>query len=346
MRATRRLRLRVGSRRRRLRRAPARAGQRSKARARCPRASRLVGAAEAVERALEEALRETGPGIGDVQLDDVVPLTAKRSTRPPPWSSAFSTRFASACSTRAGSAETSALVGRSSSSWPRSCARRAKRSATVVKSSSTSMRSARIGSAPWSARAIRADPPRAATAGSSPRQQSGLRASSSSCERGRRSASSSSVRNMASGVRSSWLAFATNRRSCSNAASSRPSISFSVVARREISSRPGGTGQPAGLLRRHRRRAAAHRLDRPERGGGEAVARERGEKEREGRCEEQLLEQVVQRLLARLERTRDDHHAAVGGQREIPPVTIGPDKRDRAALQLPVRRSARGRAPV
>jgi hypothetical protein len=35
-------------------------------------ASRLVGAAEAVECAIEEAVGEAGSGVGDVQLDDVV----------------------------------------------------------------------------------------------------------------------------------------------------------------------------------------------------------------------------------------------------------------------------------
>src|ERR1700693_5681709 len=35
-------------------------------------ASRLVGAAEAVERAIREGAGEAGAGVGDVQLDDVI----------------------------------------------------------------------------------------------------------------------------------------------------------------------------------------------------------------------------------------------------------------------------------
>ena len=43
-------------------------------------------------------------------------------------------------------------------------------------------------------------------------------------------------------MRSSWLASSTKRRSCSNAASSRASMSFSVSASRESSSRLRGVG--------------------------------------------------------------------------------------------------------
>src|SRR3954454_22281226 len=45
--------------------------------------SRLVGAAEAVERAIEEAIGEAGSGVGDVQLDDVVAFDGKEVDRTP-----------------------------------------------------------------------------------------------------------------------------------------------------------------------------------------------------------------------------------------------------------------------
>ncbi len=60
--------------------------------------------------------------------------------------------------------------------------------------------------------------------------------------RSRRRASSSSVFRLASGVRSSWLASATNPRSRSSAASSRASIALSVSPSRRISSSAGGSG--------------------------------------------------------------------------------------------------------
>ncbi len=139
------------------------------------------------------------------------------------------------------------------------------------------------------------------------------------------------MRSIASGVRSSWLAFATNCRSCSKAASSRPSISFSVVARREISSRLRGTGSRPGAVPETAGGAAAHRLDRSESGGGEAVAGEAGKQERERRGEEQFPQQAVQRLLARLERARHDDRAAAGRHREIAPVAARVPQGDRSS---------------
>ena len=55
-------------------------------------------------------------------------------------------------------------------------------------------------------------------------------------------ARSSSVLRIVSGVRSSWLASATNARSCASAAWRRPSIAFNVSPRRESSSCVDGTG--------------------------------------------------------------------------------------------------------
>ena len=65
---------------------------------------------------------------------------------------------------------------------------------------------------------------------------------SSPAGRGRRRASSSSVRSDASGVRSSWLASETNRRSWASAVSRRSSMVLRVVLSRLISSSPGGSG--------------------------------------------------------------------------------------------------------
>ena len=78
----------------------------------------------------------------------------------------------------------------------------------------------------------REDPRRARTSRSTSSAAERRAASSSSGVRGRRSASSSSVCRVASGVRSSWLASATKRRSRARPASSRSSISFSVSPRR------------------------------------------------------------------------------------------------------------------
>ena len=113
------------------------------------------------------------------------------------------------------------------------------------------------GAAPRSARAIssRSSARRERRSVSSAAERSV--ASSSPALRWRRSVTSISARSSASGVRSSWLASATNRRSCSNAASSRSSISLSVVARREISS----------WLARHRAAAPATTPRPPRRGG-------------------------------------------------------------------------------
>ena len=76
-----------------------------------------------------------------------------------------------------------------------------------------------------------------------------IAARSSPASRSPRSASSSSARIVVSGVRSSWLASLTSRRSRAKAASSRSSISFSVRPRAPISSRASGTGSRSdGLL--------------------------------------------------------------------------------------------------
>ena len=105
--------------------------------------------------------------------------------------------------------------------------------------------SRRIGSGPWSARAMRrrSSASRERRWVSSAAERSAIL--SSSWERGRRSARSSSVRRSARGVRSSWLASATKRRSCSTAACE---AGEHVVQR---------DGEPGDLVSRGRQRQLA-----------------------------------------------------------------------------------------
>ena len=119
-----------------------------------------------------------------------------------------------------------------------------------------------------------AGPRRAARAGRSPRRPSAARPRAPRACCSPRSASSSSVRRIASGVRSSWMASETNARSRANAASSRrehlveraPEAADLVVGRRHRQ-------PPARLAGGDRGGAAAHPLDRPQRGGGERRSR-------------------------------------------------------------------------
>ena len=127
---------------------------------------------------------------------------------------------------------------------PSSAAREPKRRLDVdAEARRRAIGSRRTGSVPRSARAMksRSSASRESRCVSSAAERSA--SSSSSRERGRRSARSSSVRSSASGVRSSWLASATNRRSCSKASWRRASMSLSVVASRATSSRAVGTGR-------------------------------------------------------------------------------------------------------
>ena len=101
----------------------------------------------------------------------------------------------------------------------------------------------RIGRRPWSERAITSRSSASCTSRSVSSAAERSAASSSSRLRPPRSASSSSALRIASGVRSSWLASATNVRSRANAASSRASITLSVSPSRPISSSAGGDRQ-------------------------------------------------------------------------------------------------------
>ena len=117
---------------------------------------------------------------------------------------------------------------------------------------------------------------RAPSAGRSPRPPSGARPRAPPALRGWRSASSSSVRSSASGVRSSWLASATKRRSCSKAVSSRCEHLVQRLGEPGDLVLRGRHRQAApGRRRRDRARLAPHRLDRPQRRAGEHVAGER-----------------------------------------------------------------------
>ena len=198
---------------------------------------------------------------------------------PSPWRSAFSTRLPSACSRRSGSPR-EPRVGRAIDRRPRAHVVRRQASQVALRRApgARGRRSARAGQAAGDDRRARGAGGRlrGARGGRPPPRRSEEPRSSSASERGRRSASSSSVVSSASGVRSSWLASATNARSRSSAVSSRSSIAFSVSPRRCTSSRACGHGQaPARLGRGDRLRLPAHRLDRPERGGREGVPEQR-----------------------------------------------------------------------
>ena len=140
---------------------------------------------------------------------------------------------------------------------------------------------------------------------------------SSSGVRSRRSASSSSVFRLASGVRSSWLASATNPRSRSSAASSRASIAFSVSPSRRISSSAGGIGSCSpGRSSLTSGRLAAHRLDRPKRGGRDRVAGERREQQRDRQPDAEQQPQRRQRLLVVVDGLADHERETADGHGE------------------------------
>ena len=163
---------------------------------------------------------------------------------PRPCSNALSTRFPSACSTRGRSTRaTGASSASTASERPSSSARAPKRSRTFSTTSTRSVGSGRSASVPCSARArtSRSSAIRDRRSVSSAAER--IEFSNSWVVRDRRSASSSSARSVVSGVRSSWLASATKRRSRSSPSSSRASISLSVRPSRDTSSSAGGTGR-------------------------------------------------------------------------------------------------------
>ena len=118
---------------------------------------------------------------------------------------------------------------------------------------------------------------------------------------------------MVSGVRSSWLASATNARS-RRAGMGHPrehrvqglAQPADLVAR--LGQRQAGVGIGGG----DRRRPAAHRLDGPQRAGGQRVAGERRERQRERPADQQRAREDVERVLA-LGQVGADHDHAPGG---------------------------------
>ena len=166
-----------------------------------------------------EPVGEARPLVGDVQLDPAVAPRRPERHRPAPRGRARSRRGCRAPARPApGRRRTGRRSPRPRSRRPSSAARAENRSATRRAGRATSSGSGRTGSPPWSERAIRS------RSSASARQPLGLLGGRAQriLELGRatagwRSASSSSVCSSASGVRSSWLASATNRRSCSNA---------------------------------------------------------------------------------------------------------------------------------
>ena len=130
-----------------------------------------------------------------------------------------------------------------------------------------------------------------------------------------RSAPSSSALMTATGVRSSWLASATKRRSRSNERPRRSSISLSVSPSRRISSCAAGSGsRSSARLSETSLRAPAHRLDRAQPGGGQRVAEQGRDEDGDGTAEGERRHEVAQRLVAVVERLadRDDLRVAAG----------------------------------
>ena len=80
--------------------------------------------------------------------------------------------------------------------------------------------------------------------------------------------------------------------------------------------------QPARLPRMHRLRPATHELDRLECPRGERVSAERSGEQRKGQEDQELVAEVVERLLARFERAREHSNAAAGSRQcEDAPLT-------------------------
>ena len=240
--------------------------------------ARGVGAAEALERAPGELGRDAGAAVGDHELDPAVArprgqrrparrrgaARCRRGWRAPAPAAPRSPR------SRTGS------PGSTASARPASAAGPASRSRTVSSRPAASSGSICSSRCPASARAITSRSSASRLSRTASSSAAAIVARSSSGERSRRRATSSSPRRMASGVRSSWLASAANARSASSACSSRPEhrverapepVDLVVVA---------GHGQP---LRQRAvgdlRGAAAHPLDRAQRGRDGEPARER-----------------------------------------------------------------------
>ena len=293
-----------------------------------------------------ESVGETEPLVGDVQLDPVAFRSERSVTAPAPWTRAFSTRFPSACSTRCGSASNGTSPSSTSIRRPSSSARAEKRSATTARSSLEPSGSGSIGRPPCSdareqeqiggerAQTVRLLGGRAerifelgARPGMAERQlELGLQ------QRERRPQLMARVGNepplvLECGLQP--LQHVVQR--LGEPLRPRP------WPRRDRQTAPGRRGGDLGGL-------PAHLLDRAQRRAREHVAGERREQERERRGHEQLPPEVLERLVARVERAADDKRTlrAVGvlGNREQAPPSAAPGER-RARPQRPSRATRR-----
>ena len=132
-----------------------------------------------------------------------------------------------------------------------------------------------------------------------------------------RSAPSSSALITATGVRSSWLASATKRRSRSNdrreaiehLVERLPEAADLVVRRRQRE--PLGPAAERDVLR-----APAHRLDRAQPGGGQRVAQQRREQDGHGTADRERRHEIGERVVAVLQRLADhrDRRAAAAAR--------------------------------
>ena len=98
-------------------------------------------------------------------------------------------------------------------------------------------------------------------------------------------------------------------------------------------------GQLARLARSHRFGAAAQHLDGTQRSRRERVAAERGREQRQGQEEQELVAQVVERLVAGLERPRKNRNSLARGRGpdEHTPLALVPGER-RVEPHLPAGR--------
>ena len=262
------------------RRARRRSRRRSPARARCRRASapRRRGRSARTRGRGNPPARSPGPSSRTWSTTCRRPSRRQADRRRAPWRSALSTMFAERLLEPQRVAAQARRPAPASASEPARARRRcASRSgaATVVEQLAASSCRGRSGSWPWSARAITSRSSascdeavgllgrRARRGLAAPRRVAAARAAPAPA----RSAGSPS------GVRSSWLASATNCALAREGALEpvehlvqRPPSRRDLVAGRR---RRAGARRAS---RRDARRPAAHRLDRPQRGGGDAVA--------------------------------------------------------------------------
>ena len=157
----------------------------------------------------------------------------------------------------------------------------------------------------------------------------------------------------ASGVRSSWLASATKRRSRSNEPRRRSSISLSVSPSRRISSWAAGSGSRSSRLPSDTSlRAPAHRLDRSEARAGQQVADPGRQQHGDRAADQERVHETGERLVAILSDANDDdggHPRSSAGGRAPAPFPRSPEvtlDHLRCASRAPPRGSAPARAPL